>query len=377
MRCTSGLFASIECAICFMTVVLPALGGDTIMPALTLADRREQVDDARREVVLVAGHLEVELRVREQRREVLEPWAVARLLGVEPRHRVDAQQRRVLLVVRGRPARTFDVVAPAQREPPRLADRDVDVLGRGQVPLAAQEAVALVAQVEQALHLDELAGVGLVLAAALQLAPAGHGHGHAGAGCDGCPTSPSWSPWLPRFWLFWLLWFSGCGCPAAGSAPWPCPFWRGEGRRRRRARAARRRQPVRRGRSPPASRRWRWPARRPAAGASLPASAAGGARGRPTRPVLGAGGGVARCGRDGFAPLPRVAVGPPADPEVTPVASRIWSMMSAFFVRLVVLSDMAWAMALSSSRSLPSRTERSSCCSAVIGLLLEGRRRLG
>ncbi len=64
-----------------------------------------------------------------------------------------------------------------------------------------------------------------------------------------------------------------------------------------------------------------------------------------------------------------------AVPEVTPVASRIWSMMSAFFVRLVVLSDMAWAMALSSSRSLPSRTERSSCCSAVIGLLFrEGRR---
>src|SRR5580698_5546638 len=42
-------------------------------------------------------------------------------------------------------------------------------------------------------------------------------------------------------------------------------------------------------------------------------------------------------------------------------------MMSAFFVRVVVLSDMAWAMALSSSRSLPSRTDRSSCCSAVIG----------
>ena len=53
-------------------------------------------------------------------------------------------------------------------------------------------------------------------------------------------------------------------------------------------------------------------------------------------------------------------------------------MMSAFFVRVVVLSDMAWAMALSSSRSLPSRTDRSSCCSAVIGLLFrEGYRRPG
>ena len=32
IRWTSGLFASIECAICFMIVVLPAFGGDTISP---------------------------------------------------------------------------------------------------------------------------------------------------------------------------------------------------------------------------------------------------------------------------------------------------------------------------------------------------------
>ncbi len=81
----------------------------------------------------------------------------------------------------------------------------------------------------------------------------------------------------------------------------------------------------------------------------------------------------ARERRDGLDPLvsgPASPLLPAADPEVTPVASRIWSMMSAFFVRLFVLSDMAWAMALSSSRSLPSRTDRSSCCSAVIGLLI-------
>ena len=36
MRCTSGLLASIEWAICFITVVLPALGGDTIMPRCPL-----------------------------------------------------------------------------------------------------------------------------------------------------------------------------------------------------------------------------------------------------------------------------------------------------------------------------------------------------
>ena len=40
-----GCSASIEWAICFRIVVLPAFGGDTIMPALALADRRDQVDD--------------------------------------------------------------------------------------------------------------------------------------------------------------------------------------------------------------------------------------------------------------------------------------------------------------------------------------------
>ena len=32
IRCTSGLLVSIDRAICFMIVVLPALGGDTIRP---------------------------------------------------------------------------------------------------------------------------------------------------------------------------------------------------------------------------------------------------------------------------------------------------------------------------------------------------------
>ena len=32
IRCTSGLFVSIDRAICLMIVVLPAFGGDTISP---------------------------------------------------------------------------------------------------------------------------------------------------------------------------------------------------------------------------------------------------------------------------------------------------------------------------------------------------------
>ena len=79
---------------------LAGLGRRDDHAALPLADRREQVHDPRRQVVLVARHLEVQPRVGEQRREVLELGPVLRRLGVEARHRVDAQQRRVLLVVR-------------------------------------------------------------------------------------------------------------------------------------------------------------------------------------------------------------------------------------------------------------------------------------
>ena len=345
-------------------------------------------------------HLEVELRVGEQRGEVLEAGPVAGLLGVHARDGVDAQQRRVLLVVRRRPAGALDVVALAQREAPGLADRDVDVLGRRQVAVAAQEAVALVAQVEQPLDLDQLAGVGLLLAAALQLAAAlGRARGRGGGGCGGCRRRRR--PGC-RFWLFWLFWFRlrllPCwlllvvpGCPAdvalaalrvlvAVALVLPVLPWRRVGAVGQLGRLDEdRRSGVAVGSPPP----WRWspPGRWPRPRRlGRPLVAAAPRRRRPARcrrrRPPGSGGPAWRRCRG----LAAVAVAPAAvaGPEVTPVASRIWSMMSAFFVRVVVLSDMAWAMALSSSRSLPSRTDRSSCCSAVIGLLFqEGCRRLG
>ena len=64
---------------------------------------------------------------------------------------VDAQQRRVLLVAGLRARRALDEVALAQREAAHLRRRDVDVVGPGEVAGRAQEPVALVAQVEQAL----------------------------------------------------------------------------------------------------------------------------------------------------------------------------------------------------------------------------------
>ena len=84
-------------------------------------------------------------------------------------------------------------------------------------------------------------------------------------------------------------------------------------------------------------------------------------------------------------PAPRVRGGAsepplalPADTS-TPAARKIWSMMSAFLLREFVSSDIAWAIARSSSRSFRSSTDRSSCCSAVISHLarLRPRFRLG
>ena len=105
----------------------------------------------------LVGQLEAQLRVREQRREVLELHAVARLVGRHAVDLVDAQQRRVLLVARLRTRRAVHVVALAQREATHLRRRHVDVLRAGQVAAAAEEAVALVAEVEQTLHRDRLA----------------------------------------------------------------------------------------------------------------------------------------------------------------------------------------------------------------------------
>ena len=129
MRWTSGLLASIEWAICFMTVVLPALGGETIRPRWPLPIGASRSTMRAVTFSLAPGISRSSLRVGEQRGEVLEAGPAAGLLGVEPGHRVDPQQRRVLLVVRRRAAGALDVVALAQREPPGLADRDVDVLG--------------------------------------------------------------------------------------------------------------------------------------------------------------------------------------------------------------------------------------------------------
>ena len=157
MSLTSGLLASIDLAIVFMTVVLPAFGRRHDDAALALADRRHEVDDPRRHVRRIRRVLEAQPLVGEQRREVLEAGPAAGRLGVAAVDGLDVEQRRVLLVATGRPARAGDVVALAQAVLAGELHRDVGVVAARQVALDAQEAVALVAHVEVARHGDDLA----------------------------------------------------------------------------------------------------------------------------------------------------------------------------------------------------------------------------
>src|SRR4028119_1911202 len=104
-------------AICLRIVVLPAFGGETIRPrwpvrigglrcatrrgggraALALADRREEVHDARGDVVWLP--LQAQALLREERGEVVEVLARAALLGLLVVHRLGADHRRVLLAL--------------------------------------------------------------------------------------------------------------------------------------------------------------------------------------------------------------------------------------------------------------------------------------
>src|ERR1035437_2038280 len=119
---------------------------------LTLADRRKQIDDPRRHVLLVARRLEVETFIRK-----------------EPGDHVDTQQRWELLGSSGRSARTLEMVTLAKGKTARLADGYIHVLDGRKVPVAPKESVALVAEIEQAAHRDELALVWLLLIAACPL----------------------------------------------------------------------------------------------------------------------------------------------------------------------------------------------------------------
>ena len=114
--------------------------------ALALADRRDDVDDARREILLgriLVLHLQPLVGI--ERRQVVEVDLVARLLGVLEIDGVDLEQREVALAVLRAADLAVDGVAGAKAEAADLRGRDVDVVGAGQVVRLrrAQEAEAV------------------------------------------------------------------------------------------------------------------------------------------------------------------------------------------------------------------------------------------
>ena len=129
--------------------------------ALALADRRDQVDDAARQ--LLAAVSRTKPRVRVQRRQVLEVGAPAVSSGRAAVDQLDLHQGEVVLPLDRQADRPFDDQAGPQAQAADLARRDVDVFRRGQVVvgLAAQEAVAVGQHFERAGAADDLAALDL------------------------------------------------------------------------------------------------------------------------------------------------------------------------------------------------------------------------
>ena len=340
MRWTSGWLISIDRAICFITVVLPAFGGDTMRPRwpFPIGEIRSMI----RAVMFVGSSAS----------SILSFWSGNNGVRSSKRRRSRAWSGSLPLTASMRSSAGFFSLRPAGR----LAPVRWSPLRRpncrtcftetytssfdGEVAVHPEEAVALVAQVEPALDVDGLAverlgawpAVAALALALLAALAAGPGPGRRPAASRSrlrsrprrrrrrLPGSPSSS----RCWLLALL----------------------------RAALARR---LRRG--PTSSSQ---SARRLLVGRLVPGG----------QPHLGLGqrrAGVAvgvgpvgrrRRGAGGLrsAPARRSAAG-------TPASCRIWSTRSAFLAREVALPPMASTMAASSARSFCSSFERSSACS--------------
>ena len=102
--------------------------------ALALADRRHDVDDAGREILLgriLEFHLQPLVGI--ERRQVVEIDLVARLLGVLEIERVDLEQGEIALALLRAADMAVDGVAGAQAEAADLRGRDVDVVRARQI----------------------------------------------------------------------------------------------------------------------------------------------------------------------------------------------------------------------------------------------------
>src|SRR5690606_21414976 len=114
--------------------------------ALALTDRRDHVDDARRQILGAAvALLELQPLLREQRSQVLEQNLALCVLRRVVVDLSDLEEREIPLAVLRRPDQTRDGVARSQVETPDLAGRDVDVVGARKIGAVrrAQEAEAV------------------------------------------------------------------------------------------------------------------------------------------------------------------------------------------------------------------------------------------
>ena len=141
-------------AICLRTVVLPALGGETIKPRWPRPIGRDQIDQAGGQDRRL--RLEQQLLVGEDGRQFFELRALFGFLGIEPVDGLDLEQAVVLLRLFGRAHLADDQVAGAQPKAADLALRDVDIVRAGHhVLVCAQKADAVLDDFQRAAAEDQ------------------------------------------------------------------------------------------------------------------------------------------------------------------------------------------------------------------------------
>ena len=130
---------------------------------LALAERRYQIDDARRDVLagrVVDLHLQPLGRI--ERRQIVEMDLVPDLFGIVEIDRIDLEQREIALALFRAADRPLDGIAGLQREAPDLRRRDVDIVRSGQIigVCGAQEAKTVLQHLDHAVadDLDVLRG---------------------------------------------------------------------------------------------------------------------------------------------------------------------------------------------------------------------------
>src|SRR5690625_3082931 len=140
---------------------LTGLGRGNDQAALAFADRRRDVDDARRNVFgAPVAALQPQLFASEQRCQVLEQDLALGLLRLFVVDFVDFQQREITLALFRRPYLAGDRVARAQTEATDLAGGDVNVIRAGQVGAVggAQKAEAVLQYLQHSVAVYVLAG---------------------------------------------------------------------------------------------------------------------------------------------------------------------------------------------------------------------------